>query len=84
MEESHGMHDDLKNMDIWKGAITLDFVFPPSFQMDYNIKLEFDFANSLRSEIYHDLMEKYVYKIGKIHLPPRGSMYKLSKLIYTW
>ena len=41
----------------------------PIFQMDFNVKLKFDYTNAWGTEIYHDPMQRHVYKTGKCLMP---------------
>ena len=41
----------------------------PSYQMEFNIKLKYDYTNAWDAEIYHDLMQRQVYKTNNCLTP---------------
>ena len=41
----------------------------PSYQMEFNIKLKYDYTNAWGAEIYHDPMQRQVYKTADCPTP---------------
>ena len=52
-----------------KDVGTLQVDATPSYQMEFNIKLKYDYTNAWGAEIYHDPMQRQVYKMADCPTP---------------
>ena len=41
----------------------------PSYQLEFNIKLKYDYTNAWGADIYHDSMQRQVYKMADCPTP---------------
>ena len=69
MDKSRDMYGHMGNKEHGKGAETSHVNATPSYQMDFNTKLKLDYTSTWGTEIYHNLLQRYVYKIGKCLTP---------------
>ena len=68
MSESGDMyHEGIP--DQMKEPGTSRLVDPPSYQLEFNIKLKYDYTNAWGVEIFHDPMLRHVYKTADCPTP---------------
>ena len=74
MSGSSDMYDQGGPREQAQGVGTSQVDATPSFQLDFNTRLKFDYTNVFGAEIYHDPMQRQVYKTADCLTPFEQSL----------
>ena len=69
MSESGDIYDPMGQHDQAQDVGTSNIDTTPSYQLEFNIKLRYDYTNDWGAEIYHDPMQRQVYKTAECPTP---------------
>ena len=74
MSGSGDMYDQGSPQERAHGVGTSQVDAIPSYQLDFNTKLKFNYTNVFGAEIYHDPMQRQVYKTTECPTPFEQSL----------